>query len=412
MTTAESSLPVQKARRLVADLLVPRPAIYWADFLASLCVGYGGALVYLESPPFSVVQLVAWVVAGLALFRLSLFMHEIVHFRRGEMTAFKVAWNVLAGIPMLTPSFLYEHHLDHHNARHYGTPRDGEYLPLGVARLRTLLGFVAEIAILPALAVLRFLVGTPMSFLHPRLRQFVLERCSPLVINLRCRREIPADAPRGLWAAMEWACFARACGFLTFLVTSHLHVGGHALAMTWHRPAKLYLLAMLALGLNHLRTLVAHRYTSAGERMSFAEQIDDSVNVEGRTPLVALMFPVGLRYHALHHLFPSIPYHNLGLAHRRIRAALPEWDAYRQATYTTFGGALRDLLASARAAREARPVPADRWFALRRAALASWHATHAALPMSAGSAGAGDRQADPASGPETPDSRPPARRAG
>lgn len=154
MDASDPSAPIQRARRLVADLLVPWPAVYWADFLASLAVGYGAALVYLEAAPFSVPQLVAWAVAGLALFRLSLFMHEIVHFRRGEMTAFKVAWNVLAGIPMLTPSFLYEHHLDHHNARHYGTPRDGEYLPLGVARLRTLLGFLAEIAILPALAVL------------------------------------------------------------------------------------------------------------------------------------------------------------------------------------------------------------------------------------------------------------------
>lgn len=404
MDASDPSAPIQRARRLVADLLVPWPAVYWADFLASLAVGYGAALVYLEAAPFSVPQLVAWAVAGLALFRLSLFMHEIVHFRRGEMTAFKVAWNVLAGIPMLTPSFLYEHHLDHHNARHYGTPRDGEYLPLGVARLRTLLGFLAEIAILPALAVLRFLVGTPLSFLHPRLRRFVLERCSPLVINLRCRREIPPDAPRGLWAAMEWACFARACGLFTFLVASQLHVGGHALAMTWHRPAKLYLLAMLALGLNHLRTLVAHRYASDGERMSFAEQIEDSVNVEGRTPLVALMFPVGLRYHALHHLFPSIPYHNLGRAHRRIMAEMPDWHAYRQATYRTFGAALRDLVASARAACATPPPPADRWYASRRELLAHWSADHAALPLAGPAAG------DP--GPSAPDSHPPARRAG
>ncbi|MFM7107435.1 MAG: fatty acid desaturase family protein [Planctomycetaceae bacterium] len=404
MDAADHSAPIQQARRLVADLLVPNPGIYWADFLASLVVGYGAAMVYLESPPLSATQIAAWAVAGLALFRLSLFMHEIVHFRRGEMTAFKVAWNVLAGIPMLTPSFLYEHHLDHHNARHYGTPRDGEYLPLGVARLRTLLGFLAEITVLPALAVARFLVGTPVSFLHPRLRRFVLERCSPLVINLRCRREVPAYAPRALWAAMEWACFARACGLFTFLFASHLHVGGHALAMTWHRPAKLYLLAMLALGLNHLRTLVAHRYASDGGRMSFAEQIDDSVNVEGRTPLAALMFPVGLRYHALHHLFPSIPYHNLGLAHRRILAEMPDWHAYRQATYRTFGAALRDLLASARAARATSPVPADRWYSSRREILERWSEEHAALPLADAAAAGSD--------PSAPDSRPPARRAG
>ena len=401
MNAVDSSPSIQQARRLVADLLVPNPAIYWADFLASLTVGYGAALVYLEAAPWSALQIASWLVAGVALFRLSLFIHEIVHFRRGEMTAFKVAWNVLAGIPLLMPSFLYEHHLDHHNARHYGTPRDGEYLPLGVARLRTTCAFLAEIAILPALTVLRFLVGTPVSFLHPRLRQFVLERCSPLVINLQCRREIPPDAPRALWAALEWGCFLRACGLFTFLVASQIHVGGQALDVGWQRPIKLYVLALLALGLNHVRTLAAHRYRSSGERMSFAEQLDDSINIEGRTPLVALMFPVGLRYHALHHVFPSIPYHNLGRAHRRILAAMPDWSAYRASTYRTFGAAIRDLVASSRAACVTPPPPGDRWFARRRATLAAWHHDRPALPL----------PADPADH-STPDSRPPARQAG
>lgn len=401
MTDADSSPFIPRARRLVADLLVPRPAIYWADLLASAAIGYGAAVVYLRAAPWSALQVTAWLVAGLALFRLSLFMHEIVHFRRGEMTAFKVAWNLLAGIPLLMPSFLYEHHLDHHNARHYGTPRDGEYLPLGVARLRTTLAFLAEIAILPALAVLRFLVATPVSFLHPRLRQFVLERCSPLVINLRFRREIPTDAPRMLWAVIEWACFLRACGLLTFLFTSRLELGGQSIEMGWQWPIKLYALALLALGLNHVRTLVAHRFQSDGERMSFAGQLDDSINIEGRTPLAALMFPVGLRYHALHHLFPSIPYHNLGRAHRRILAAMPDWSGYRAATYRTFAAAVRDLVASSRAACVTPPPPADRWFARRRAALAAWHQDRAALPLTAGPA---DHS--------TPDSRPPARQAG
>ena len=28
-------------------------------------------------------------------------------------------------------------------------------------------------------------------------------------------------------------------------------------------------------------------------------------------------------FHALHHLFPTLPYHNLGIAHRRLREQLP-----------------------------------------------------------------------------------------
>lgn len=358
--------PIQQARRLVADLLAPSAAIYWADFAASLIVGYGAAGVYLAAEPFSTEQILCWIVAGIALFRLSLFMHEIVHFRRGEMTAFKVAWNLLAGIPLLMPSFLYEHHLAHHNANHYGTPRDGEYLPLGVARLRTLAAYLAQILFLPILVVIRFLIITPVSFLHPRLRQFALERLSPLVINLVHRREIPKDAPRVTWAAVEIACCLRTLAMFSFLVTSELAIGGHVVELGWGRLLKLYVLALLALGLNHLRTLAAHRYESDGDRRSFAEQLDDSVNVEGRTALVVLFFPVGLRYHALHHLFPSIPYHNLAEAHRRIMRDLPEWEAYRRATYPTFLAAIQDLWRSSRRACTSPSPGEDRWFATRR----------------------------------------------
>jgi fatty acid desaturase len=143
-------------------------------------------------------------------------------------------------------------------------------------------------------------------------------------------------------------------------------IGAVVIPLGWQALAKLYLIALMALGLNHVRTLVAHRYRSDGETMTFAEQLDDSINVEGRTPLAALMFPVGLRYHALHHLFPSIPYHDLATAHRRILRELPEWGAYRAATYPSFGAALADLVAGIRASGREREPGAARWFARLR----------------------------------------------
>lgn len=359
---------IAQARATVADLFTPNPRIYWTDFFVSLAIAYGAAGVYLSAPLFSAAQIVGYVVAGIALFRLSLFMHEVVHFRRGEMTAFKVAWNILAGVPMLIPSFLYDCHLTHHNTHHYGTGRDGEYLPLGVAGLRTFLSFLGQIALLPALVAIRFLVIAPISFLHPRLRTFVLERMSSFVINFAHRRSIAPDAPRAAWAAMEAACFLRTLLIFGFVFASEVHLGGRTIDLSWHRLPKLYLLAMFTLGLNHFRTLVAHRYRSVGEKLSFAEQFDDSVNVAGRTPLVELLFPVGLRYHALHHLFPSIPYHNLGIAHRRLMKELPAGSAYHHSTYPTFWAALRELIKSAREACSSPPPGADRWFAKRREA--------------------------------------------
>jgi fatty acid desaturase len=63
--------------------------------------------------------------------------------------------------------------------------------------------------------------------------------------------------------------------------------------------------------------------------MTFVEQLLDSVNYPRVTPFSLMWAPVGLRYHALHHLFPSLPYHNLGKAHRRLMAELPADSPYR-----------------------------------------------------------------------------------
>jgi fatty acid desaturase len=58
------------------------------------------------------------------------------------------------------------------------------------------------------------------------------------------------------------------------------------------------------------------------------EQVLDSSNFPDG--LAWLWAPLGLRYHAVHHLFPSLPYHTLGTAYRRLMQALPQDSAFRQ----------------------------------------------------------------------------------
>ena len=84
--------------------------------------------------------------------------------------------------------------------------------------------------------------------------------------------------------------------------------------------------------------------------MTFAEQVEESVNLDRSSLVTLLLFPVGLRYHGLHHLFPSLPYHALGEAHRRLMNALPEDSPYRRTCCPGFFTALRDLLRGARLA--------------------------------------------------------------
>jgi fatty acid desaturase len=63
--------------------------------------------------------------------------------------------------------------------------------------------------------------------------------------------------------------------------------------------------------------------------------------------------PVGLRFHALHHLFPSLPYHNLAAAHARLMAALPADSPYRRTVSSGLWTTIRQLWREAGATRGA-----------------------------------------------------------
>jgi len=115
---------------------------------------------------------------------------------------------------------------------------------------------------------------------------------------------------------------------------------------------ELYLLACVSLGLNYVRNLAAHRYRNGGEPMTYTEQLLDSINVIGHPFWTELLFPVGLRYHALHHIFPTLPYHNLRRAHRRLMAELPADSPYRRTVYRNFASVVRQLWSDAREGRQ------------------------------------------------------------
>ena len=82
---------------------------------------------------------------------------------------------------------------------------------------------------------------------------------------------------------------------------------------------------------NQLRTLVAHLWENDGEAMTVTAQYLDSVNVPHW--IAGLWAPVGLRYHALHHLMPSMPYHDLPEAHRRLARELGTGSTYEGANH-------------------------------------------------------------------------------
>lgn len=337
---SEVELPLMQLSRTLDDLLVPKPLTYWTDFLASITLFYAGFIASLVLPSGNLCKPLAAVVAVFALYRSVVFIHELAHWPRNRLPAFRVTWNLLCGIPLLMPSFLYSSHLDHHARRAYGTAKDGEYMPWGRQGGRTRIVLFALSSFLGPLAgVVRFGLLAPISWIDPRIRKWVAVNASSLVVNPRYQRDPPSPQEAFAWHAQEAGVFLYLLAIAVALVAGLIH--GELLL-------RLYLTGAVGLFLNSLRTLAAHRYRSSGEPLTRTGQLLDSLNYPRRSWLTPLWAPVGLRFHATHHLFPAIPYHNLAAAHDRVMGMLPPGSPYHEAAGYGLLASISDLWLSAR----------------------------------------------------------------
>ncbi|WP_242008461.1 fatty acid desaturase family protein [Sphingomonas ginsenosidivorax] len=315
---------LRTAAALTHDLKRPRAIIYWVDMLAAAVIGYG-ALMFAASARTTPVVIAAGIVSVLALYRALSFIHEVSHIKHAALPGFRLIWNIVVGIPMLVPSFMYDgiHNLHHAKSR-YGTKDDPEYLSLALMMPSTLLLFILVSAMAPVGVILRFAVLTPLSLLSKRLRLVAIERYSSLTINPSFRRRMPTGDARKLFMQLEAAASVWAIMLLAMVAYGTISLHGFIVG--------LIIGSSIAL-LNQVRTLTAHLWENEGEAMSLTAQYLDSVNVPPPTLLPMLWAPVGLRYHALHHLLPSLPYHALGEAHRRLTAALGVGSSYHKANH-------------------------------------------------------------------------------
>lgn len=304
-------------RELVRDLHRPNPAIFWSDLIATSVVGWGAFAATVSLRPLSWPMMAAGLVSAFALYRALCFLHEVSHQSQRSLPGFEAVWNALVGFPMLMPSFVYAGvHQSHHKLATYGTAQDPEYLPFAYNSRMTVV-FAVEGFFIPAVLLARFLLLTPIGFVSRGFERWLVERLSSLTMNVQYRREATPELVQRVrrQSAIIFAAWMTVAG----------------LAIVGVLPWRIFVIWFAATGLasfvNTLRTLGAHAYESEGEPLDRVGQLLDSIDTPGRA-WTELWAPVGLRYHALHHYFPGIPYHNLAKAYGRIMRALDVGDQY------------------------------------------------------------------------------------
>ena len=313
-----------------------KPWIYWRDMILSATIAYTAAGVYLTAPALSLWQIGGFLVAIFWLYRVGSLVHEVAHLGGHELTSFKVAWNLIVGIPTLTPStFFTGHHRDRHTQRVYGTPQDPEYVvnvcPRGSAM--NLVLYFLYVAAFPAIIFLRFLLA-PLTFITPGIRDFTLRRLSAFTFNWKYERPI-SRINRKTLAALEIACCLRA-----WCIPGAVLLG----ATEPSRIPMLYLLGATIVTMNQLRQLADHHFEGDGNKLSMSDHIQDSCNHLGKDPLTWLFFPFAIQYHGLHHLFPSLPYHNLAFAHNFLMRELQNDSPYRDLSQPGWWSVAKNML--------------------------------------------------------------------
>ena len=320
-------MTLNEANNLVSDLFQHRAEVYWTDFLCCLLLGYGSFLLVDPTHLFSISNILLSMVSIVFIYRMSMFTHEISHFRQGQMTSFATTWNLMCGIPLLIPKFMYKNHKEHHAKKSFATENDGEYIDFSNRSPLEIVGYLLLQFIAPLAFVVRFLILAPLSWFFPAVREITWQRFSSLSIDPDYRRPLPKSR------STQYSFEEAGCFLLIILVLFGLNSG----AIAVERIYQWYIVISAMLFMNGLRVLAAHKYNldaltdktvediaKQSTEGNYALQFLDSINHSSSEILGPVWAPIGLRYHAIHHLFPAMPYHGLAEAHQRLKVCTPK----------------------------------------------------------------------------------------
>ena len=192
------------------------------------------------------------------------------------------------------------------------------------------------VLITPLAGLIRFGLMSPICWVYPAARKWTFRHASTMVMDITYQRPEASSRVYRIMLIQEAACFG---------VCLYLFLHPLLIAKTVYDPLLIhaYAVSVSLIFMNNLRTLGSHRWTGPGSELSFEQQLLDSCDYPHRPWITELWGPTGTRYHATHHLFPSLPYHNLGKAHRRLIAGLPADSLFHETVRVSLLGEIKSL---------------------------------------------------------------------
>lgn len=325
----------------IAKFLKPNPLIYWADFTVTIIFSwlfFYFAYVTQKDGDYYGAQYFLILVCAICFYRAIAFTHELVHLKKGAVPGFFMVWHMLCGIPLLAPHFLYRAiHVTHHSKKNYGKESDGEYIGFGICSKWLIVGHLLYNFLIPIFSIFRFTIIAPLSLASNKFRVFVMSNMSFMGLRFAFSRVIPVKRAD----VVEWYLAEFSCCLLVWLVFYWVATGAvsSVILSNW------YIVMVCILTMNSLRSLGAtHWYVSNGGTLSFTDQIGDSISISNKSLFTKILCPVETQYHALHHMFPSIPYHSLGKAYEHLLKNFPNAEILRKTSRESLVDSWKEML--------------------------------------------------------------------
>ncbi|WP_412471875.1 fatty acid desaturase family protein [Halobacteriovorax sp. RT-1-4] len=294
----------------------------WFDLLSNALIGWSAF--FYTCFHFNIFT---FILAIFFIYRGTILVHEVSHIAK-KVKGYRTAFNILFGWPNAYPVYLGDAHLFHHGKKTYGTERDPEYKYISEFRFLTLTRpFLASVA-LPIIQVIRFgILPLTYIFLNTEQKKWVYQNISTLAFSMDYKRPIrneKKDIARMVRNDLMCVLYKVAIGLLIFLEVLPVQT-----IWIW------FSIVVISSTLNMYRALFNHLYTNESlVPMTWEEHLLDTVTIESGLSSF-FIFVNGLNYHAIHHLFPELPYTNLAAAHKELMEKLPADHIYKSNTYSS-----------------------------------------------------------------------------